>query len=106
MLFIYFSFHYYRFVGCIRNLKYATIDGYKEPEALLSFSEVASGCINACTKSKHTPCANGGKCMNRFLTVKCKCEGTGFKGRNCTIRKYSVGFPLHPEFNSLFLQLD
>jgi len=81
-----------RFVGCIRNLRYSTKGGYKDSEALISHSGLASGCVDACAKSNHTPCRNGGKCMNRFFTFKCNCIGTGFKGRNCTIPLESAYF--------------
>ena len=75
---------FFRFIGCIKDLKYA--EGYKElimqPLEEKGINTLY-GCYNYCDRDSTEPRCNSGTCLNRFTHYECDCFGTGYEGKYC-----------------------
>ena len=86
-----------RFLGCITDIElfeYPAGRGNRRTAIVETSDGIAAGCIDKCEKENN--CLNNGTCLNRFITTKCDCTATGYRGAACEqgILKHEVILPL------------
>ena len=73
-----------RFLGCIADIElveHPAGRGNRRKAIVESSDGIAAGCIDKC--ENENTCLNNGTCLNRFITTKCDCTATGFRGAAC-----------------------
>uniref|UniRef100_A0A1I7WCQ3 Neurexin-1a n=1 Tax=Heterorhabditis bacteriophora TaxID=37862 RepID=A0A1I7WCQ3_HETBA len=87
--------------GCIANYKLndRLIDALEESEAN---SSVVKGCMGPIARCSLSACANQGRCIQQWSSIRCECSLTAYSGDRCQDAATTVVF--RGEFSAIFYE--